>query len=307
MKRFLQKILTYFLVYLGIFGILLFSLGWYLEKDRIYSKKRLLFEKNKKEAVYIITGTSHTFWGMNPTLFPEKTINIAEKNKPIDIDLKILERSIGDFQHAKYVIIPIDYFTFYFDGHKDNGAAKLYHHWGLPYTDNSFLKKYHITTCGIDPEEIFLNKKAKDKWFGYEAQKNDYSKVSVAERNSNYQSRRDLWNKYFIDTSLAEGIYAKLEHTVALLQSRHIQPVLITMPLDPGFYNALDPALHKKNRELIGRLVQKTGAPYMDFQENMAFNDLSLFKNQDHLNDKGTTVLTNLCLAFIRSIPPVRE
>ena len=46
MKRFLQKILTYFLVYLGIFGILLFSLGWYLEKDRIYSKKRLLFEKN---------------------------------------------------------------------------------------------------------------------------------------------------------------------------------------------------------------------------------------------------------------------
>ena len=29
----------------------------------------------------------------------------------------------------------------------------------------------------------------------------------------------------------------------------------------------------------------------MDFQENMAFNDLSLFKNQDHLNDKGTTVL----------------
>ena len=92
---------------------------------------------------------------MNPTLFPEKTINIAEKKKPIDIDLKIIERSIGDFQHAKYVIIPIDYFTFLFDGHKDNGAAKLYHHWGCLYTDQSFPEKYHITTCGIDAEEIF--------------------------------------------------------------------------------------------------------------------------------------------------------
>ena len=70
--------------------------------------------------------------------------------------------------------------------------------------------------------------------------------MSVAERIQIINRGATLWNKYFIDTSLAEGIYAKLEHTVALLQSRHIQPVLITMPLDPGFYKALDPAFAKR-------------------------------------------------------------
>ena len=81
MKRFLQKILTYFLVYLGIFGILLFSLGWYLEKDRIYSKKDYCLKRIKRSCLYHYRHQPH-FLGHEPTLFPEKTINIAEKINP---------------------------------------------------------------------------------------------------------------------------------------------------------------------------------------------------------------------------------
>lgn len=301
MKQFLKKFLTYCLVYIVVFGTLLSSIGWYLEKDRIYSKKRFLFETNKKDAVYIITGTSHTLWGVNPTMFPEKAINIAEKNKPIDIDLQVLMKNINNLTNTKYVIIPIDYFTFYFDGRKDNGAAKLYHHWGLKYPNGSWLKKYHITTCGIDVEELFPGKK-KDKFFGYEAQKNDYSKVKTAERTANYSSRRELWEKYFIDTTLAENIYQEIQNTVKALQERHIKPVIVTMPMEQGYFNALDPLLHAKNEQLIRKLIDSTGAPYLNFQNKKEFEDLSMFKNQDHLNDKGATNLTKILVDFIRTL-----
>ena len=162
MKLFVNKFLKYFIIYFVIFAIIIITLGSYLEKDIIFSKKRLLFEKNKSDIEYLITGTSHTFWGVEPNLFPSKAINVAEKNKPIEIDLKVIENNIRNFKKLRYVIIPIDYFTLYFNGYKDNGAAKLYHHWGLQFKEKSFLKRFHIGTCGIDLEELLLKKSNKN-------------------------------------------------------------------------------------------------------------------------------------------------
>lgn len=302
MKLFVNKFLKYFIIYFVIFAIIIITLGSYLEKDIIFSKKRLLFEKNKSDIEYLITGTSHTFWGVEPNLFPSKAINVAEKNKPIEIDLKVIENNIRNFKKLRYVIIPIDYFTLYFNGYKDNGAAKLYHHWGLQFKEKSFLKRFHIGTCGIDLEELLLKKNKKDKLNGFEPYYDNFKTVDKKEQARIYASRLTLWNKYFIDTTLAGNIFNETVRVVKLLKDNHIEPVIITMPVDYGFYEYLDPVIKKKNIDAINELVNQTGAYYINFQDEPVFRDQSLFKNQDHLNDKGARTLTLLLVQYINQL-----
>jgi len=54
------------------------------------------------------------------------------------------------------VVIPVDYFTLYFDGENENYTKRYYHHWNL----NTSFFKFHIFECTFPtPINIILTKK----------------------------------------------------------------------------------------------------------------------------------------------------
>ena len=288
MKKLIVKIVTLSLI--PALAILL--IGLRQEQDRIVTLKRQLFEQYKGSVQCLITGTSHTLSGINPTLLPVQSLNLAENAKPIELDMEIIEKNLDQLPQLKYVIFPVDYFTFYFTGLHEESAAKLYHHWNLKngFIKSYHLKRYHAFTCGF-----LFNEHAPDlddSIMGYKARFTDLSKADLNYRLKKYRLKIIDWNTYWIDTSSCQPIYNRFLHFITKLEEKQIKTILVTMPVCQQFYPYLDTNLLKKNRQLIDGLLQHTNATYINMQNYPFLTADSLFSDIDHLNDKGATIAT---------------
>ncbi|HEX6429249.1 MAG TPA: hypothetical protein VF008_16240 [Niastella sp.] len=276
-------------------ALVLFLLGLRQEQDRIVTFKRQLFERHKGSIQCLITGTSHVLNGINPTLLPMKALNIAEESKAVVIDIEIIEKNLNQLPHLKYVIIPVDYFTFYFTGLHEEAASKHYHHWNLKdgFIKSYNFRRYHAFTCGFLVNE-YNTIDQYDTLMGYRAEFSDLSKVDPDYRLHKYQRKVINWNRYWIDTSSTRQIYKRLETFITILQKRRIQTILVTMPVCKQFYTYLDPKLLNRNNQLIDSIIDCTNAKYINLQNNNLLAADSLFFDIDHLNDKGATIATGI-------------
>jgi len=301
MKKLIVKIVKLSIIPL----LVLLLMGLSQEQDRVVNLKRQLFEQYKGSTECIIFGTSHALMGLNPTLFPFKALNIAEEGKPVEVDIEIIEKNINQLPHLKYVILPIDYFTFYFNGLHEEAAPKYYHHWGLKdgYIKSYYIKRYHVFTCGF----MFHEHDTYDQYdtiMGYRAQYEDLSKLSMSYRLNKYQAKHNDWNKYWIDPTSTQSIYKRIDNFINMLQKRNIQTILVTLPVCPQFYTYYDPRINTQNNQLIEKLLQSTNARYINLQNNPLLTADSLYKDIDHLNYKGATIATTLISNFITTPVP---
>ncbi|MBO9204767.1 MULTISPECIES: hypothetical protein [Niastella] len=296
MKKFIVKIITLSIIP----ALALFLIGLRQEQDRIVTLKRQLFEQNKGSVQCLIAGTSHTLNGINPTLLPVKTLNLAEEGKPAELDMEIIEKNLDQLPHLKYVIFPIDYFSFYFTGKREDAAPKLYHHWNLKdeFIKSYFFKRYHVFTCGF-----LINEHCKDDQYdtimGYRAEFADLSKADPNYRLKKYQRKIIDWNTYWIDTTSSRQIYNRLLNFISTLQQKQIKTILVTMPVCQPFYPYLDTNLVNKNKQLIDSLLHHTTATYINMQTYPSLAADSLFFDIDHLNDKGAVIATGIIRDFI--------
>lgn len=276
-------------------ALVLLLVAVWQEQDRIVTLKRELFERYKANTECLITGTSHTLNGINPTLLPVKALNIAEESKAVEIDIEIIEKNLNHLPKLKYVIIPVDYITFYFTGLGEGSSAKLYHHWNLKdgLIKSYHIKRYHAFTCGFLLNEYNTDDQH-DTIMGYRAEFADLSKASPDYRKHKYQRKIIDWNRNWIDTGSAPGIYKRLVNFISMLQKKQIQTILVTMPVCKQFFSCLDAKLINKNNQLIDSILHSTDAKYINLQNNNVFAADSLFFDIDHLNDKGATIATTI-------------
>jgi len=291
MKKFIVKVII--LSVLPVLAVLL--IGLRQEQDRIVTLKRQLFEQYKGSVQCLVTGTSHTLNGINSTLLPVNTLNIGETGKPAELDMDIIEKNLKQLPKLKYVIFPVDYFTFYFTGLHDEDAVKLYHHWNIKngFIKSYFLKRYHAFVCGFLLNE-HNDVDQYDTSMGYKAEFAEFSKLDWNYRFRKCQRKIIDWNRYLIDTGSSQQIYNRFTDFVSKLEEKQIKTILVTMPVCQQFYDCLDTNLLKKNKQLIDGLLHHTKATYINLQDQPSLVADSLFFNVDHLNDKGATIATNI-------------
>lgn len=66
------------------------------------------------------------------------------------------------------------------------------------------------------------------------------------------------------------------------------------MPVCQELYTRFDTVLLKRNNQLIDILTHSTHVKYINLQNNHLLAADSLYKDVDHLNDKGATIATNI-------------
>lgn len=78
-----------------------------------YSFKSEYLETNAESIEVLFLGSSHTYYGINPEYCEGIAFNASHISQTIDLDLEILKKYSTDLKELKYLVIPIDYFTFY--------------------------------------------------------------------------------------------------------------------------------------------------------------------------------------------------
>ena len=131
MQQFLKKILFF------IIPIVLVTLTFeiYLRTlNTDYKQKNKGLIENYNNINILILGNSHGYNGINPSKFDLPAYNMAAGGQSLYFDKRITLKHIDKLKQLKYVLISVDYHSFYFSsqGIRDTW---LYYDYGIKYKD----------------------------------------------------------------------------------------------------------------------------------------------------------------------------
>ena len=278
MNKFIFQILRHLLLTLALFSVYILIFDIFLNDH--YKDK--LFSKDLESTKILITGTSHTLWGLDPTLFTYKTLNISEINKPTIIDLEIIKKYHKKIPSLEYVIIPIDYFTLFYTGDSDACAKRYWHHWVLT-NKNSHL--FHFIDCKIaTPTDLFTQK---NKLNNFDKQKNIYNSLND---NTKMLKRIDAWHNHWMSIKNHLLISHEIHKFINFCKSKNIKIIFVQMPTPRSTQKQFKlkyTSITSKHLQLFSNYSNTFIINYNKFP---VFNNDSLFNDCDHLNFKGAKI-----------------
>lgn len=298
-----QKIFKMNLLIIGLGVILIYILS-YINKNYVNQNNKFLKIPNNLEIINL--GSSHSLYGIK---YPEKIngFNLAIASQPLYYDLKILEKYSSKLDENAIVIIPISIFTFY----QGNRVEKLNDNYYTFLKANQiylgdkkkeFLQRnFSLFYNGKDIISVvkFLKKSLKNKKFEPESlkyPKNLSFEEKVVEAEITSKRHLGLTDSDFLQ--LPEISLKYLKQILELCKKKNLKAVLITTPQSYLYNEKITKVNYEKRIYThINKLREKFQFEYLDYSHDERFqNNLNLFFDDDHLNEKGAEIFTEILL-----------
>ncbi|MGV0937440.1 hypothetical protein [Empedobacter falsenii] len=266
-----------------------------------YKYKADYLKENGKQIETLILGSSHTFTGLNPKLFKNKTFNAAHSAQSLDLDYKIFEQNRKYLPNLKTIIIPISYFSFTKQLNDFNQKKLKYYsiYWNIDINNNDLNLNYEFFS---EPIEVNYNR-IKDYWIedknNFTIDTNGYIKkrYEPSWNDSIYAKKTFERHRANLNSNQIQRIikthYHDLEQIIKQAKSNNIKVVLLATPTTNLYKNYVIKTPQYFNlKNNINRLSKYDNVIFIDYfinNENFTKKD---FKNSDHLNAKGADKLT---------------
>ena len=301
MKRFLTRTLAFLLPV--IVFVVLCEIGLRTRMTDYKYKNQWLTEHASTVEVFVL-GSSHTYSGIDPTVFSLKAFNGAHMSQDLNYDEFIFRKFAPGMESLKYLILPISYFTPYWklEETPDRGRVKDYMlYYNCPY--HPFNPQYRLEVydglrpfvamkalAGIYPPRFFSDS---GQLTNYTLQlRNDYWKESgspAAERHTNRSLDRHVY-----DENLTHAM-----RIAALCQEMDVTLILLTTPTYRTYQENLMPEqlcqMHAFCRQVESAFPN---VRYLDLETDERFVEED-FYDADHLNEVGARKLTQILDDYI--------
>ncbi|HWY10652.1 MAG TPA: hypothetical protein VN026_04960, partial [Bacteroidia bacterium] len=114
-----------FLKYTLLFALPIFILGGTLEVllrniPNDYSLKKEFLDKNSDSIKVLFLGSSHAFYGINPSNFGSSSFNASNVSQTLEYDLEILKKYKNNWHDLECIAVPVSYFSLFVK--QDQGA-----------------------------------------------------------------------------------------------------------------------------------------------------------------------------------------
>ncbi len=289
MKKFIFKSLCFLLPFLIIGVWLEYKFSKY---PNIYSIKKEEITVQANDTEILILGPSHTMNALNPAFFSKKTYNFANWSQSLYYDKAILDFYINKLPKLKTVILPISYFSMWYQLEDEADKWRIYF----------FYKEFNIPNDKIHYLELkawsktmlYPQKKALDivlSNFEHEKEKLYYQGWLGSDTTSyqfdtlNVKTTINRHNKIINEINLKQNI-TYLEEIITKLQQKNINIILIQTPFSEAYNNARLSKYVIKNDSIIKTITDKYKISYYDYSKLYVNNRLYL-SNHDHLSFLG--------------------
>ncbi|ARS42500.1 hypothetical protein CA265_23715 [Sphingobacteriaceae bacterium GW460-11-11-14-LB5] len=302
MKKFTRSIAIFLLpiLFLAVFCEVLIRR---IPNDYEYKKSYL--DHHAKEVSILFLGSSHVYYGIDPK-YIKSSFNASYISQSFDYDLEILKKYSQQWDHLKYIVIPVDYFSFY--GRLQNSPeawrAKNYR---IYYDINTDHKIFNSTEILSNKLDINLSRLLNH----YVRGENDISCSSLG-WGSSYKAihHKDL---------IKSGVTAAARHTakdnlqystnlhlldeiIAFAEHKHIKVVLFTSPAYKSYVSHLSKNQLKTTLSTIKKLnTFHTTVRYFNLLQDSSFHAQD-FYDGDHLNEIGAKKLSLKMNALLAKI-----
>ena len=302
-KRFLTKTLAFLLPV--IVFVVLCEIGLRSRMTDYKYKNQWLTEHASTVEVFVL-GSSHTYSGIDPTVFSLKAFNGAHMSQDLNYDEFILRKFAPGMDSLRYLILPISYFTPYWklEETPDHGRVKdymLYYHCPYHRFDLSYRLEVYDglrplvamkALVGIDPPRFFSDL----------GQLTNYARQL---RNKNWKESGKAAAERHTDLSLDQQRYdANLAHAkriAAVCQEKGVTLILLTTPTYRTYQENLMPE-QLSQMHAFCRQVESAfpNVRYLDLETDERFLEDD-FYDADHLNELGARKLTQVLDNYIIS------
>ena len=305
MKRFITK--TVFLILLPVIvGVVVCEIFLRrIPNDYAYKNEWLT---NSSDSVQILNlGSSHAFFGIEPSCFSHKAFNAAHVSQSIKYDHFIFNLFDEKLYSLKVLVLPISYFSMLSSG-PENGIED----WRVKYYSIYYHCKYHK----FEPKynlEIYNGLHLKNVLYSMLG-KTSHRTCSDLGYGTTYQLeyRAEDWKESGviaakrhtiknIDTIILEKNKSLIEDMIAVCKKRHIQVIIVTTPTYQSYRDSLDKKQLDISVECCNEFAKHDNVCYLDLLDDKRFTEDDFF-DADHLNEYGAAKLTGILQQTIDSL-----
>ena len=264
-----------------------------------YSLKKNYFDKNAAHIETLILGSSHSFYGLDPTFFSSKTFNGSHISQSLKYDLEILKKYEDNLKNLTAIVLPISYFSL--SEKLENGIES----WRVK--NYNIYHKIPTSNAYTDCSEVLSVKLSKNLYRLFLFYINKYSPITCSHLGwgFNYKSENALdliesgkkaaqrHRAYQYQNTFDENV-AVLNNLLEWSSERNVSLILFTPPAYESYRKHLD----KKQLNATVEIAQEKALAF----ENCSYLNLlddSRFKandyyDADHLSEIGAKKLSLL-------------
>ncbi len=305
MSKFLKLLVLFSLpVFVGII-----SLEYILrEIPNDYSYKRSYLDRSADDLEVLFLGSSHIYYGVNPEYISYKSFNASHISQSLDLDLLILEKYKNNWEHLKYIVIPVDYLSLY-TTLANSVESWRYKNYSIYYdipTDQVFWDRFEIFSNKLPynvarAKSFFANGSGDitcNRWgfgTGYKAGLgNDLNATgyAAAKRHTGNTNDRTLFS-YNVKV---------INSMIDFAEERRIKIVFITTPAYESYTRNLDSKQINNTVNTIRKITEgRRNLSYYNFLTDQTFTEKDFF-DADHLNQLGSKKFTIKLDNIIRNL-----
>ena len=291
-----------FYLYIGLFllPILVFLGGAeYIVRSipNEYRYKNEWMNQHADEVETLIFGSSHAWFGINPAYFDGVTFNLSFMSQSPKYDCFLLEKWGDNYKKLKTIIVPISYFTFFFD--EPFGVPQVaayyriymdcpYHSWlsvaGLELTQAKALHG-KLITLRENQWKVLCDE------YGWHAE-------PFVPKDDDWDDAVKVRNLVGIQTGSVDAVeqnYSYLKEMAAFCSQHHVRMILVSIPMSDAYNKALDRQQLAVTYQQIQRAREELKLDYYDYREDTRFSDDD-FADLNHLNTVGSEKFTRIMI-----------
>jgi hypothetical protein len=291
MSKFIKKLFLSLIPFFILFCLIEISLR-NIPND--YNYKRNYLDENSNDIEILFLGSSHSYYGINPIFIEENSFNASHISQTINFDFEILNKYKDNWSSLKYLVIPIDYFTFF--GRTETGGeawrVKNYHIYYNLFTSLNLLDYFELFSFDLN-----TNIKRLSDYYYLNKTNITCSKLGFG---NNINTKKDL---------IESGIIAAKRHTkkdfayynknldvinsiIEFSKEYQFKIIFYTTPAYKSYVSNLNEKQLNLTVETITKLTNNhDNCTYVNLLKDSSFNSND-FRDADHLSEKGAKKLS---------------
>jgi hypothetical protein len=258
----------------------------------------------------LVLGSSEAYYGIAAGEFSSPAFNLANYSQTLYYDDQVLARVLQSLPKLRRVVIPISYFTLYYQLYDHDEDWRQYGYaqeWGIPpaRTADRWDLRMWSRVALYAPRVALEAARARfrtnlapetDAHGWYEVRDREVTWDLSAASAALPLRRHHGWMKLVHEPANL----AALEHLLAQLRSRDIEAVLVTTPVWPTYEAGMRPAYVERTAATIRRLQREYGVRYLSFLHEPRLHEED-FHDSSHLNARGARRFTHLLEAALEA------
>lgn len=291
-KKFLIKLIGFLSPIILVVIIIEYSLS---KIPNSYNKKKAYLEHQLDSIQILVTGNSHSVFGINPSFFSPKGFNVSNISQNLFYDKELTLKYLSKLKDLRVVIIPVSYASLFVEP-LENTEEDWRCYYYKKYWDISSRNLSPFNLSNFSYISLYTWKESKKfLWQKFKLdlasnlETNGFMVYDTANSNLINDSlgykrliahERQMGNQYLTEN------YKSLNALVKQLKESRIAVVLITPPVFSTYYKYCNPVFLRQNEIVLARLCKQYGIRYFNYLKDQRF-EKSDFKDNDHLNYLG--------------------